>query len=128
MRELVILSHMNTCKSCQRQYIYDRKKGHNKTLCNSCLVNNRRFKKKIQCLEYKGGKCEKCNYNKCKRALSFHHIDPSKKDFIIAGNHTRKWGIIKQELDKCILLCANCHMEEHEKLELDSGAGSTRAL
>lgn len=51
------------------------------------------------------------------RVLSFHHRDPSEKKFIISGNHCRKWEIVREELDKCDLLCANCHMELHDELQ-----------
>jgi hypothetical protein len=106
---------MVTCKHCGRIYLYVRKKGHTKEKCNSCSVNQRRFSLKIKCVDYKGGKCEQCGYNKSLRALSFHHIDPLKKDFQISGSHCKSWKSIQIELDKCLLLCANCHMEKHEE-------------
>lgn len=49
--------------------------------------------------------------------MSFHHKTQSEKDFGISGKHCHSWERIKKELDKCILLCANCHMEEHERLD-----------
>jgi hypothetical protein len=74
---------------------------------------------KEKALTYKGGRCSKCSYNKCKRALSFHHVDPSQKDFNIGT--LRSWGKIKTELDKCILLCMNCHHEVHDKEDRHKG-------
>ncbi len=68
--------------------------------------------------EYKGAKCSLCGYDKCKSSLHFHHIDPSKKDFGISGNWGLSWKKMKIELDKCILVCANCHGEIHEGLEI----------
>ena len=67
---------------------------------------------------YKGGKCERCGYDKCEAALQFHHIDPTEKDFSISHiNLGKEFNLEKlyQEVDKCILLCANCHAEEHYK-------------
>jgi hypothetical protein len=65
-------------------------------------------------VEYKGGKCSSCGYNKCIAALEFHHLDPSKKDFSISSSgNTRSWNKVKEELDKCVLLCSNCHREVH---------------
>lgn len=67
-------------------------------------------------VNYKGGKCEICGYNKNLAALQFHHLDPSQKDFNIATNLMLKdfsMNNYYQEVDKCILLCANCHMEIH---------------
>lgn len=107
----------SNCKICKREYFYNRKKGNTKEKCGTCSVNFRRFRLKQKCVDYKGGKCEHCGYNKSNRALTFHHIDPLKKDFGIGGSHCRKWNEIRKELDKCKLLCANCHAEEHERLD-----------
>jgi hypothetical protein len=68
-----------------------------------------------QAVEYKGNRCVVCQYSRCLKALEFHHIESDKKDFgISAKGYTRSWKIILKELDKCILLCANCHREVHE--------------
>ena len=65
-------------------------------------------------IKYKGGKCALCGYKKCEQGLEFHHFNSSKKDFgISAKGYTRSWRTIKEELDKCILLCSNCHREVH---------------
>lgn len=78
-------------------------------------VIKRRKKVRDMALEYKGGSCIICGYKKSKRALSFHHVDPTKKDFGISyRGFTRSWEKTKNELDKCILLCMNCHMEIHD--------------
>ncbi len=64
--------------------------------------------------EYAGGKCAICEYNKCPSALSFHHRDPKQKSFGVSDRGiTRSWDKTRAEIDKCILLCANCHMEVH---------------
>ena len=77
-------------------------------------VTRRRKKLKVMAIEYKGGKCVFCGYNKCNDALEFHHIDPSNKGFSLSVRGlTRSWSKIKKELDKCILVCANCHRELH---------------
>ena len=56
-----------------------------------------------------------CGYNKCQRALSFHHLNPKEKDFDLSSRGlTRSWERIKKEIDKCVLLCANCHMGIHD--------------
>lgn len=79
-------------------------------------VTEKRRKLKIDSINYKGGRCQSCGYNKCKYALQFHHIDPKEKDFRISSGRPKKWERIKIELDKTILLCSNCHFEEHERL------------
>lgn len=67
---------------------------------------------KAQAVKYKGGRCEICGYDKCMDALDFHHLSPKEKDFNISGG-TKSFESIKPELDKCILVCANCHREIH---------------
>jgi len=63
-------------------------------------------------LEYKGGKCQICGYKKYPGALELHHINKAEKSFGIGDKgYTRSWEKVKAELDKCVLLCANCHRE-----------------
>ena len=75
-------------------------------------VNNRRVSIKLKAIEYKGGRCQNCGYSRFHGALEFHHRDPNIKDFEIARCN-RGWDKIKTEIDKCDLLCANCHREVH---------------
>ncbi|MCX6764494.1 MAG: hypothetical protein NTU58_02180 [Candidatus Nealsonbacteria bacterium] len=77
-------------------------------------VAKRRRKIRQMSIEYKGGKCIVCGYNQCIQALEFHHLNNSEKDFSISDKgYTRSWEKVKKEIDKCILLCANCHRELH---------------
>lgn len=65
-------------------------------------------------VEYKGGKCMLCGYDRCIWALDLHHIDADTKTFSLSVTGlTRSWEKIKKEADKCVLLCANCHREVH---------------
>lgn len=63
----------------------------------------------------RGGKCEICGYDKNMSALEFHHNNPEEKDFEIDIRHFSNTSIekLKNELSKCILVCANCHREIH---------------
>jgi hypothetical protein len=97
-----------TCLTCKKSFTY---KGHGKNKCNSCLSNRQRHDLKKKCIDYKGGRCLICQYDKCARALEFHHVDPSNKTFNISGKHCFRWEKIKNELDKCVLVCSNCHCE-----------------
>ena len=63
-----------------------------------------------------GEKCQCCGYNRCITALEFHHLDPNQKDFSFGSNTNRSWENTKEELKKCILVCANCHREIHNGL------------
>ena len=75
-------------------------------------VTKRRKKLKVMSVERKGGKCQICGYKRCIKALEFHHIDPSTKEFGLSTRGlTRSWAKIKKEVDKCVLVCANCHRE-----------------
>ena len=107
--------HDCICQQCGRHYQYDRSKGSTLTFCNSCMVNSQRFLKKQRAIEYKGNKCQICGYDKCSGALHFHHVNEQNKLFEISGNYCRKWESIQLELDKCTLVCANCHAELHSK-------------
>lgn len=104
------------CTNCKKNYVYDRKKGHTRKKCGSCSVNERRFAIKKRAVEYCGGKCVLCGYNRCFRALVFHHVNAATKEFSLSGNHCLKWEVLKKELDKCCLLCANCHAEIHDNV------------
>lgn len=84
---------------------------------NKYHVKLKRKRLKLKSVEYKGGSCEICGYNKCIEALEFHHRDPKEKDFAISTDgNTRSWEKIKKELDKCFLLCSNCHREVHNSI------------
>jgi len=74
-----------------------------------------RHKRMKKCIELKGGKCKNCGYNKCTRSLCFHHVNPKEKSFEITSRTimSNSWDKIKKELDKCDLLCHNCHNEFH---------------
>ena len=77
-------------------------------------VAKRRKKVREMAVERLGGKCMICGYDKCSKALDFHHKDESAKEFGISDKgYTRSWQSIEKEIAKCYLLCANCHREMH---------------
>jgi len=81
---------------------------------NVNAVNKHRHEIKKALVKYKGGKCEKCGYNKCIAALTFHHKNPKEKEFTIGGRNYA-WDRMVREVNKCILVCHNCHAEIHNK-------------
>lgn len=98
------------CFECSPSY----KKGDNKGRAST--ITNIRHAIKKTLVDYKGGKCEICGYNKCIGALQFHHIDNTIKDFELSKKYNGgvyDINIFKEEADKCQLLCANCHAEKH---------------
>ena len=71
----------------------------------------------------KENKCECCGYNNCIEALDFHHLNPKEKDFSISDRNIKlDWDSIKKELDKCILICSNCHREIHAGVRTIEGS------
>ncbi len=105
------------CPSCKvlkeinQFYIHRDGRSSYCKLCSNSLAVKRFRKAKELCVEYKGGKCIICNYNKCIGALEFHHIDPKIKDFSISNSKNCHFNKLKPELDKCVLLCCRCHRE-----------------
>lgn len=75
----------------------------------------RGLKRKYEYVMKRGGKCEYCGYNINLSALEFHHKDPKEKEFQVDirafSNHSLEK--LEAELNKCELLCSNCHKEFH---------------
>lgn len=112
-----------TCILCQSTFIPN---NRHRKYCYQCspagadAATTQRLKKralKHYLITVKGGKCECCGYNKCEGALQFHHRDPSLKEFnfshINLNDDNFSLEKLLQELEKCDLLCANCHFEKH---------------
>lgn len=67
--------------------------------------------------ERKQSGCSICGYFKCLKALEFHHLDPKKKLFSLSRSSSRySHKEITDELDKCVIVCSNCHKEIHDGL------------
>jgi len=116
------------CAICEKEFdIQKSHGGHNRIICYDCLPfglsrleRNRRRKELVtlKINEYKISKgCSICGYNKCGQALEFHHID-NNKEFSIANKVKDSTNLteVMNEIDKCVLLCANCHREVHYKI------------
>jgi hypothetical protein len=114
------------CENCQKSLMGKQLKWCSNK-CKQKSVNNkyqnyksqqkRGRERKIEIVNIKGGSCENCGYNKNLAALSFHHLDPSFKKFglDLRNLSNRKWDDILNELEKCQLLCMNCHAEVHHE-------------
>jgi hypothetical protein len=104
---------MKYCSNnCKQKHHYHRVKEQTNTYHSQTV---RALKRKLQLIEMMGGACEKCGYNTNISALHFHHQDSYQKSFKL-GMRTlsnRSWESIQEEAKKCVLLCANCHAEEH---------------
>ena len=102
---------MDICRLCKN--VFKDYQQKNRTRCGSCNTKIRRFRAKAAAIKLLGGKCTKCSWEGNQAALQFHHTNPSEKDFIIGNVANKNWDKIKKELEKCILLCANCHTITH---------------
>jgi hypothetical protein len=82
-------------------------------LCNknSCAQHRREFKEK--CIDYLGGICWSCSGEFPVSVFDFHHLDPAQKDVEVSKLTFRPWEVVMEELDKCALLCSNCHRQAH---------------
>lgn len=107
---------MGICKLCENAFRDYQRKG--RTRCGSCNTKIRRYRTKAAAIKYLGGKCINCGWCGNQAALQFHHIDPKKKEFIIGNVANKSWDSIKNELKKCVLLCANCHTIKHSTKDM----------
>ena len=107
---------MNICKRCSKEYKFNKNIGNTVNFCGSCRTTMARQRLKIKAVNHLGGKCSKCGYNEYIGALTFHHLNPSEKTFTF-GKAIIGWEKAEQELKKCILLCMNCHAEEHRSVQ-----------
>ena len=97
-----------------RKYCFECSPSYPKGGSRSKTISALRKAMKKEAIKRKGGKCERCGYDKCIGALSFHHKDPTIKEFGLAqSGNTHSWDEYWEEVQKCELLCANCHAEEH---------------
>lgn len=94
------------CGNCHSEFHFNERQS----------IDLRQVSKKLY-IEYKGNQCEECGYNKCSASLTFHHLNPNKKEIQLSNINERINSLneinknIELELDKCQLLCCNCHLE-----------------
>jgi 5-methylcytosine-specific restriction endonuclease McrA len=80
--------------------------------CRAAAVTKRRRKVKELLVREAGGKCFLCGYDRYFGALDFHHKRPKEKSFGLSeGGISRSFQKSLAEIQKCVLLCANCHRE-----------------
>jgi len=99
--------------------ICSNKTGSTRKRCDTCNTKIRRYRAKKYAVEYLGGKCVRCGWVGNLSAFDFHHKDPSIKEFTPSAGYlaNQSWSKVKEELDKCELLCAICHRLEHNDYE-----------
>lgn len=100
------------CKECQKKYFADYYAKNKEKHCDR--VKRVISGKKATIAKYKIDKgCNRCGYNKHWAALQFHHTNPNEKDFNIAVSMSLPLDVLFKEINKCEVLCANCHAIEH---------------
>ncbi len=72
---------------------------------------------KIELVTQWGGVCRRCGYNKCHRALQFHHKDSSEKDAWSRGRGHTSLDEVREYPERFELVCANCHFEIHDEID-----------
>ena len=79
------------------------------------LRRQKRVRETMRELKLKfGGKCNICGYNKSLYALDFHHLrDKDAEVYRLVKDFSKEKAL--KEVEKCVLICANCHREEHFK-------------
>lgn len=121
---------LKVCKSCgmekQRTEFHNtgwhtRKDGTRTELvkpsCKACAnTSHKQWREDVLNSVVVEWKCVVCGYDKCQAALDFHHRDSALKDFTIAARVSVSAEALKREIEKCILVCANCHREIHAGL------------
>jgi len=121
--QLETSKHFNISVTTVKRYV-DKKRvlltNEEKRKRNYAHIKTFRQRMKEKSVEYKGGKCIICGYDKSVYSLVFHHRNPKEKDFTIGSYTNIGWDKVKKELDKCDLLCNNCHGELHEKIDKEN--------
>ena len=121
------MNYKKICEICERNFETNSK---SRIYCYECSEESSRSNEstrkhqktilrrsmKKQAVKILGGKCMICGYNKCIDALEFHHKDPTKKEFKIGSGNTMSWKEYRLEVQKCLLVCSNCHKEIHFKI------------
>jgi transposase len=116
--------NLGLCRVCGNKSAMQNPDGTYKLRCKDChekaVIMNKNIynKNKQQAVDYKGGKCIHCGYNKSNGALDFHHVDRTQKDKNWFNLRRKPLEQLKNELDKCELLCKNCHRKVHFSSDL----------
>ncbi len=93
------------CKNVFNNQVYQSYKAQQK----------RGRERKIKLIEIMGGACLRCGYAANYAAMELHHVEPEAKLFTLdlRSLSNRSWNVSLKEAQKCMLLCSNCHAEEH---------------
>ena len=115
---------MKTCKKCGliKDLSDFRIVGkYRRGTCKQCEAEETQLQseKTKEYIKSKKKECSICGYNKSKSALDFHHVDSFDKEFNVSKYKRFRWTDevkkkIDNEIEKCIVVCKNCHCEIHD--------------
>jgi predicted HNH restriction endonuclease len=104
-------SNRSECKDCKRQQT---KKNYEETQEKRVSYSKeRRNRMKLKAIKYKGGKCHDCGGEFHQACYDFHHMDSNEKASNVGSLMSASWDVVRKEIDKCVLLCSNCHRIRH---------------
>ena len=129
-QECQVTGDKKECRSCRQLLSFDNfrirtdRKNKLSTYCRSCesrRLLERERDIKARCVEYRGGICMGCGLTFHNACYDFHHLEPEHKDFNIGALKSKSFESLKPELDKCALVCVNCHRHAHRLLKRAEG-------
>ena len=102
----------NTCAAAKRKkWVANNRNAVNRD------QQDRKQNNKRKAIELKGSMCKHCGleYDYTNAAVfDLHHLNPNEKEYKPSSLFRMSWEVIEKELNKCILLCSNCHRLEHQ--------------
>ena len=119
---------MKTCTKCKEELRLSKfhkdsatKDGYH-TVCKDCRsihYSDENAFRKERAVSHYGSACKHCNGVFNNAVYDFHHIDESTKEHSPSSliQKTADFEAVKKELDKCLMLCANCHRIEHARID-----------
>ena len=104
------------CRECQRKYVRSHYLKNKKVYLDKNTMRRKEIKVFIE--SFKSDGCARCD-EKDPCCLDFHHMDSSQKEINIGEISHRCWSHkrTKEEIQKCIVLCSNCHRKLHNKIK-----------
>ena len=106
---------VGTCRECTRKRTTEWYRDNRAE--RQLAANTRNQKRKREIVDHFGDKCLDCKLTYPQYVYQFHHLDPNEKDvnpsYALNKRPTEMW----KELNKCVMLCANCHMIRHHGKE-----------
>lgn len=115
------------CKEYKKENSFAPYNFKNNGKCTECSSHNdiqRNRMLKLKAINYLGGKCSRCEFIGHYSSYDFHHVNYLDKEFNWNLMRKKSFSNLLPELDKCVLLCRNCHQMIHTKLNNDGSLNS----